>query len=61
LIGSHARGQVEQRLDEDLAQAILRDEASDEAGRAGRNIKKLPLISHKAAANRNDALNVLAA
>jgi hypothetical protein len=29
--------------------------------RGGTNIKKLPLISHKAAANRTDALKVLAA
>ena len=32
-----------------------------DARRAEVNIKKLPLISHKAAANRTDALTVLAA
>jgi hypothetical protein len=32
-----------------------------DARRVGVNIKKLPLISHKAAANRTDALTVLAA
>jgi hypothetical protein len=31
------------------------------ARRAGVNFKKLPLISHKAAANRTDALEVMTA
>lgn len=38
--------QVEQQLDEDLAQAILRDEVSDEALEAAAFVAGLPTLIH---------------